>query len=152
MGWSGRGCGRGRGRGRRSVFCFISGCFSFPLIWPGTDREGTYIAPKARRRRDFIAAIEERVKYIRRVIYLLDVGNRLYRRPEDQCWEEDGDGEVWLVFFHEFPDSFVGFFLADAVGDVGVLGFLSVFYCELGEFVSLGMCVSWIGKGRGTNW
>jgi hypothetical protein len=43
---------------------------------------------------------------------------------------------VWFVFFHELPDGFVGFLFADAVGDVGVLGFLGVLYCKLGEFVS----------------
>ena len=36
-----------------------------------------------------------------------------------------------FVFFYEFPDGFVRFLFADTVGDVGVLGFLSVFYCEL---------------------
>lgn len=98
--------------------------------------ERTYIAPKTRWRGDFIGAVEQRIKHIRRVVDLLDIGDRLDRRAEDQCWEEDGDGEMWFVFFHKFPDGFVGFFFAYAVGDVMVLGFLGVFYCELCEFVS----------------
>jgi hypothetical protein len=55
----------------------------------------------------------------------------LDRRPKDQRWEEDGDCELWFIFVYKLPDGFVGFFFADAVRDVGVLGFLGVFYCKL---------------------
>ena len=109
-------------------------------------KSSTYIAPEARWRGHFIAAIEQRIKHIRRVIDLLDIGDRLDRRPENQCWEKDRDGEVWLVLFHEFPDGFVGFFFADAVGDVGMLGFLGVFYCELVDLLAWGLLAWWMGR------
>jgi hypothetical protein len=59
---------------------------------------------------------------------------------------------VGLVFFYEFPDGFVRFFFADAVGDVGVLGFLGVFYCELVQLLVSGLFRGWIRERRGTNW
>jgi hypothetical protein len=122
------------------------------LCLRGRGGRGAYIAPETSWGRDFVAAVEERIEHIRRVVYLFDIRNGLDRRPEDQCWEEDGDGEVWLVLFHEFPDGFVGFLFADTVGDVGVLGFLGVFYCKLMGLLVRGLLGGWIGEGRGTNW
>ncbi len=57
-----------------------------------------------------------------------------------------------FVLFDELPDGFVGFFFANAVGYVRVLGLLGVFYCELVELLVLRLFGVWTREGRGANW
>jgi hypothetical protein len=86
----------------------------------------TYITREAGRWHNVQAPIEQLIKPIRRIIDLLQILDWLYSRPKDQRREENGDGEVWVVLFDEFPDRFFSLGFRDAVGDVGVIGGNSV--------------------------